>query len=207
MKRSNAFGVLLFALAAPCLHASSLEVGVMIDKEVGKAQVLAAGANGTQATAAGANSVSPSGLGLRVAYNFLDIHLASIGAVVNYHPKAQGDLTLPAPAGTVGKYGNQYNSIGVQVDWKFLINLHAGVDYRSEKLTTTGLVGSDSTTLNRPWATVGVGFSAPMPIVSPFVRLEVAAPLSTSSNGNNQDDFRKAMAPSLQVALYGGIRF
>ena len=47
----------------------------------------------------------------------------------------------------------------------------------------------------------------PTPVVSPFVRLEVAVPslkLRVSASG---DDFRKAMAPSLQVALYRGIRF
>jgi hypothetical protein len=47
----------------------------------------------------------------------------------------------------------------------------------------------------------------PTPVVSPFVRLELAVPLTQSDSSNSPDDFRKAMAPSLQVALYGGIRF
>ena len=149
--------------------------------------------------------MSPSGAGVRVAYTFLDLKVADLGAAVTYHPKAQGDLTLRG--NTIGKYGNEYASVGIQAEWKFLVNINAGLDYRSEKLTTTGLLGSDSTTLNRPWFRAGVGFSVPSPVVKPFVRLEVAVPVSTSSKTDSNDEFRKAMAPSLQVALYGGIRF
>ena len=179
------------------------EFGILLDKQIGRAEALATAGSGLGA--GGYDRVSPSGVGFRAAYTFLDLDIAELGAAVTYHPKANSNLT--SGGNIKGTFGDQYTAIGVQADWKLLLDLHAGLDLRSEKLTTTGLVGSDSTTLNRPWATVGVGFSAPMPIVSPFVRLEVAAPLSTSSNGNNQDDFRKAMAPSLQVALYGGIRF
>jgi hypothetical protein len=35
----------------------------------------------------------------------------------------------------------------------------------------------------------------------------VAVPLSNTDASTSTEDFRKAMAPSLQVALYGGIRF
>jgi len=98
-------------------------------------------------------------------------------------------------------------AIGVQADWKFLLNLHAGLDMRSEKLSTSTASANDSTTLTRPWVKAGVGYTLPTPVVSPFVRLELAVPLTQSDSANSPDDFRKAMAPSLQVALYGGIRF
>ena len=195
MKKSHALGIVLFTIAPLAVNASGLEVGLLADKEVGKAQVLAAGTQSGNQTG-NYDAVSPTGYGFRVAYNLLDLHVVSLGAGLTYHPKSQGDLVLKGS--TVGKYGNDYTSVGVQADWKFLVNVHAGLDYRSEKLTTAYTGGStDSTTLTRPWATVGLGFSAPMPVVSPFVRLEVAAPLSTPKSGDNPDDFRKAMAPSL----------
>jgi hypothetical protein len=78
---------------------------------------------------------------------------------------------------------------------------------RSEKLSTTTNSGTDSTTVTRPWVKAGVGYALPAPVLSPFVRLELAVPLTSYDAGTSTDDFRKAMAPSLQVALYGGIRF
>ena len=55
-------------------------------------------------------------------------------------------------------------AIGAQVDWKFLVNLHAGVDIRREKLTTEGSsgFGAGSTTYTRPWVKAGIGFSVPL---------------------------------------------
>jgi hypothetical protein len=205
MNKTLAFGLVLSALVPCTAQAGGLEVGILLDKEVGKGQALASAANGLPA--GGYDAVSPTGTGFRAAYTFLDLKIAGLGAAVTYHPKVQGDLV--ANGTTIGKYGNEYVAFGLQADWKFLVNIHAGVDYRSEKLTTAPAgFPTESTTLTRPWATVGLGFSAPMPVVSPFLRLEVAAPLSTpASKGDNNEDFRKAMAPSLQVALYGGIRF
>jgi len=205
MKKSTAVGFALIALAPLAARASGVEIGILADKQVGKVQALSAAASG-DFPSGNYDAVSPTGFGFRVGYTFLDLKIASLGAAMTYHPKAEGDLK--AAGTTYGKLGHDYAAIGLQADWKFLVNLHAALDYRSEKVTTAWNDGStDSTTLTRPWATVGVGVSLPMPVVSPFVRLEVAAPLSTPKSGDSSDDFRKAMAPSLQVALYGGIRF
>ena len=206
MKKMQAGGFALSVLLPLAVHAGGLEVGILGDKQVGKAQALAA-ATSTNPNPGSYDAVSPTGYGFRVAYTFLDLKVAGLGAAVTYHPKAEGNLELAGS--NLGKFGDEYTSVGLQADWKFLVNIHAGVDYRSEKLTSSPVPGmSGSTTLTRPWAKVGLGFSAPMPVVSPFIRLEVAAPLSTpASKGDNDEDFRKAMAPSLQVALYGGIRF
>ena len=206
MKKSTAVRLALTAMVAMTLHANDLELGILADKQVGKAQALAAGTSGNLQPGR-YDAVSPTGVGFRAAYTFLDLKIAGLGAAVTYHPKVQGDLV--AGGTTLGRYGSEYTSVGLQADWKFLVNLNAGVDYRAEKLTTVASAGgtSESTTLTRPWARVGIGFSAPLPVVSPFVRLEVAAPLTTPSNGGGPEDFRKAMAPSFQVALYGGIRF
>jgi hypothetical protein len=204
MKKTFVIGCALCALAPLTVRAGGLEVGILLDKEVGKAQALTGAASGGLRTG-NYDSVGPTGVGFRAAYTFLDLKIAGLGAAVTYHPKCEGDLKYNGS--TLGKFGNEYSSVGLQADWKFLINLDAGVDYRFEKLTTSLNGASDSTTLNRPWVRAGVGFSAPLPVVSPFVRLEVAAPLTTPAKGDGPDEFRKAMAPSFQVALYGGIRF
>ncbi|BDU71140.1 hypothetical protein [Mesoterricola silvestris] len=204
MKISSAVGCALLALAPATVHAGGLEVGLLVDKQVGKAQTLAAPSNGLKA--GNYDSVGPTGVGFRAAYTFLDLKIAGVGAVLTYHPKAEGDLKLGS--NNLGKFGSEYSSVGLQADWKFIINLNAGIDYRFEKLTTSGPgLPSETTNQGRPWVRAGVGFSAPLPVVSPFVRLEVAAPLSTSSKGDSNEEFRKAMSPSFQVALYGGIRF
>jgi hypothetical protein len=199
MKRAFAIGVLLLGLATVPAQAS--EFGLLLDKEIGRAESL--NAYGQGLNPGPYDAASPTGYGFRAAYTFLDLKVAELGAAVTYHPKSQDDLSGP----TAGKFGNEYVAIGVQADWKFLLNLHAGLDMRSEKLSTSTAGGSDSTTLTRPWVKAGVGFSMPTPVVSPFVRLELAVPLTQSDSSNSPDDFRKAMAPSLQVALYGGIRF
>ena len=202
MKKAFAIGVLLLGLAA--VPAKASEFGLLLDKEIGRAESF--NGSGQGLLPGNYDKSSPSGLGFRAAYTFLDMKVAELGAAVTYHPKSQDDLNVGGT--TIGKFGDQYVAIGVQADWKFLLNLHAGLDMRSEKLTTTTSSGSDSTTLTRPWVKAGVGFAMPTPVVSPFVRLEVAVPLTTSDTTNSSpDDFRKAMAPSLQVALYGGIRF
>ncbi|MDR3672848.1 MAG: hypothetical protein P4L36_18530 [Holophaga sp.] len=205
MMKAFATGVLLFGIAA--LPVKATEFGLLLDKEIGRAEALsAAGAAGSGLPMGGYDRSSPSGLGFRAAYTFLNLRAAELGAAVTYHPKIQDDLTV---GGTnVGKFGSEYMAIGVQADWKFLLNLHAGLDMRSEKLTTSPSGGgSDSTTLIRPWVKAGVGYTLPTPVVSPFVRLELAVPLTNSDSSSSAEDFRKAMAPSLQVALYGGIRF
>jgi hypothetical protein len=199
MKRAFAIGVLLCGLAVVPARAS--EFGLLLDKEIGRAEAL----GGSGPLAGSYDKASPTGLGFRAAYTFLNLKVAEFGAAVTYHPKSQDDLTRNGS--NIGKFGDQYVAIGVQADWKLLLDLHAGLDVRSEKLTTNAAGASDSTTVTRPWVKAGVGFAVPAPVVSPFVRLEVAVPLTSSDSSSNPDDFRKAMAPSLQVALYGGIRF
>ena len=200
----KAIGLGAFTLAMVALPVQASEFGLLLDKEVGRSETL--GAAGSGLPAGGYDRASPSGWGLRAAYTFLDLKVAELGAAITYHPKAEDDL-IGGSGGKQGKLGNEYLAVGVQADWKFLVNLHAGLDLRSEKVTTTANGVSDSTTVHRPWVKAGVGWSVPTPVVSPFVRLEVAVPLTSSDSSSSTDDFRKAMAPTLQVALYGGIRF
>lgn len=184
------------------LPASAGEVGLLIDKQFGKAQT--ASAFSTQKY----DAVNPTGLGIRGGFDLLDLKVAALQVNATWHNKTTEDLTY---GGT--KYGeleNQYWAVGAMVNWKLIVNVGAGVEYRSEKLTwrsaTPGL-GSGDTTLGRPWARVNLGFSIPTPVVSPFFALEVAAPLSKKDATGSPSDFVEALAPQVQVGIYGGIRF
>ena len=104
-------------------------------------------------------------------------------------------------------YPGDHVPSSLQPDWKFSVNLHPGLDFRSEKLTSAFSGILEGTSLNRSWVRAGVGYSASV-ATHPFVRLEVAAPLGTPAKGDTPDELlRKATVPSFQVALYGGIRF
>lgn len=192
--------VALVSAALSVVPATAAEVGILLDKQFGKAQAIAAGSTTKY------DAVSPTGFGIRAGFSVLDLKVAELGLTATYHPKAEGDLVV---AGTkLGKMGSEYIAIGAQVDWKFLVNLHAGVDMRSEKLTTTSLLGNkESNTITRPWVKAGIGFSLPTPVVSPFFRLEVAVAATKEDKVDTADNLRKALAPEYQVGLYGGIRF
>lgn len=177
------------------------EIGILADKQVGKAQALIVGGTRTDYDA-----VSPTGFGLRGGFDVLDLKVAALQLNATWHNKTTGDLATGGAK--VGELDNQYWAAGAMVNWKFLVNVGAGVEYRSEKLTWRPASGpSTDTTLGRPWARVNVGFSIPTPLVSPFLTLEVAAPLSKKDNGGNLSDLTEALAPQVQVGIYGGIRF
>lgn len=176
------------------------EVGLLIDKQFGKAQAASFG------TGQKYDAVSPTGFGIRGGFDVLDLKVAALQVNATWHNKTTGDLNY---GGT--KYGeleNQYWAAGAMVNWKLLVNVGAGVEYRSEKLTfrPTGGASTDST-LGRPWARVNVGFSIPTPVVSPFFLLEVAAPLSKKDATSTTKDLTDALAPQVQIGVYGGIRF
>lgn len=184
------------------LPASAGEVGVLLDKQVGKAQTAAFG------TGQKYDAVSPTGFALRGGFDLLDLKVAALQLNATWHNKTTGDLSY---GGT--KYGeleNQYWAVGAMVNWKLLVNVGAGVEYRTEKLTyrvTAPIAGSGDTTQGRPWARVNVGFSIPTPLVSPFFTLEVAAPLSKKDTTATYGDLSEALAPQVQIGIYGGIRF
>ena len=194
------------ALATPLL--ASGEVGILLDKQFGKAQSVAVG----QMVASGNyDSVSPSGVGFRVGTSFLDLGVMSVGVNATYHPKAEEDLKWNGAK--VGKVGMEYAAVGAGLDWKLLLNLHAGIEIRRERISGElplpgggGIISGNSTS-TRPWMKLGVGFVAPLPLVSPFVRLELAMPTTKTDKTGTPDDLRQALAPQFQVALYGGIRF
>ncbi len=95
--------------------------------------------------------------------------------------------------------------MGAMFNFKALVAVGAGVEYRSEKITGP----TTSTTYGRPWARVNAGYAFPTPLVKPFIGIEVAAPLTKKDYNDSlsSEDTLKAFAPKLQVGVYGGIRF
>ena len=196
--------LLVPVLAALPVFAGDLELGVLLDKQYSKAQA---------STFVGSNvnyeSISPTGLGVRVGFDVLDLKVAALQLNGTWHNKTTSDLNIGGVKR--GEFDNQYWAAGAMVNWKLLVNVGAGVEYRSEKLAWRNYVpalpaGAESTQ-GRPWARVNVGFSIPTPIVSPFFLFEVAAPLSKNSSTSTPKDFTEALAPQVQIGIYGGIRF
>lgn len=187
----------MFALAACMLPASAGELGLLYSKQFGKAQAI-----GNQEYKA----VDTAAVGIRGSLSVVNLKVMEFSFTGTYQPKAEADLTFQGAK--LGKYGVGYAAIGAQVDWKLLLNLNAGVEMRRETLSwDLGALGRDESTLTRPWARAGIGFSLPLPVVSPFIRLEVAVPLSKEDRTSSPDSIRKALAPQSQVGLYAGIRF
>ena len=182
------------------------EVGLLLDKQVGKAQVANLGATKSSSF----DSISPTGFGIRGGYDVLDLKVAALQLNATWHNKTTGDITTGGIK--YGELDNQYWAAGAMVNWKLLVNVGAGLEYRSEKQTWrhspyASTLTNDSTTQGRTWARVNLGFSIPTPVVSPFFALEVAAPLTKKDASNVPKDFAEALAPQLQIGIYGGIRF
>ena len=191
--------LLLLSMVA-VLPATAGELGILVDKQAGKAQT--ATAFSTQKY----DAISPTGLGLRGGFDVLDLKVAALQLNATWHNKTKGDLTYGGA--NYGEFENQYWAAGAMVNWKLLVNVGAGVEYRSEKLTFRPISGaSTDSTLVRPWARVNIGFSIPTPVVSPFFLFEVAAPLSKKDSTSTPKDLTEALAPQVQIGLYGGIRF
>jgi hypothetical protein len=195
--------LLAAALLAASPAATAGELGLFADKLQGQSKVDGLGSR--------YDAVGPSGFGVRGAYTVVNLKVAELGITASYRPDTEADLFIKGPAGTTqrGRMGVSYAAIGAQVDWKFLVSLHAVVEMRHERLVWRGLPsGNGSSTLDRPWARVGVGFSLPVPVLSPLVRLEFSAPLrKEDSNLLSSGDLREALAPKAQAALYVGFRF
>ncbi len=200
---------LLPALLVPmlALPASSAELGLLLDKQFGKAQTVAAIGG---MPVGKFDAIQPAGFGIRAGFSVLDLKVAELGLTATYHPKAEEDLVVQNVK--AGKYSSEYIALGAQVDWKFLVNIHAGVDLRREKYTLSDFEGlnvglNGDNTVTRPWIKAGIGFSVPTPLVSPFFRLEVAMATTKEDKKDSADNLRKALAPEYQIGLYGGIRF
>jgi hypothetical protein len=195
-------GKLLAVSLLAALPAMAGELGILADKQIGQAQAASFG------TSQKYDAVSPTGFGLRGGFDVVDLKIAALQLNATWHNKTTGDLTVNGTK--LGELDNQYWAAGAMVNWKLLVNVGAGVEYRSEKLTwrsTVPALSNGDATQGRTWARVNIGFSIPTPVVSPFFAVEVAAPLSKKDSTTTPKDLVEALAPQVQIGVYGGIRF
>jgi hypothetical protein len=84
-----------------------------------------------------------------------------------------------------------------------------GLDYRMEKLNTTNSSGISDVSYPRPWLRATAGYAIPSPVVKPFIGLEVGVPLTSKGFDikDNQQELFRALAPKMQIGIYGGVRF
>ena len=182
-------------LVAP-LAAQSFEVGLNVSRQ-----------QYPSITELGAFKVEPQDKTVvagRFGYSIVDLGPALFQVTAVYQPKVDTDVKVNG-ATSATQLGQEYWGLGAMFNFKALVAVGAGVEYRSEKLTTPGL----STTYGRPWARVNAGYAFPTPLVKPFIGVEVAVPLTKKDYNDSlgTEDTLKALAPKLQVGVYGGIRF
>jgi hypothetical protein len=146
----------------------------------------------------------------RFGYTIVDLGPALFQVTAAYQPKVDTDVKING-ATSATPLGQEYWGVGAMFNFKALVAVGAGIEYRSEKLSSPGKLSSPefSTTYGRPWARVNVGFAFPTPLVKPFIGIEVAAPLAKKDYNDSlsTEDIYRTLAPKLQIGIYGGIRF
>jgi hypothetical protein len=194
----------LALIAALPLAAQDYELGLFVGQQTYRDQKDATGDN--------FKFKKSTVVAARFGYSVVDLGPALFQLTAGYQPKVEAKFDL-APGETMeGKLKHEYWSLGVMFNFKSLVAVGAGLEYRSEKLNAENGPQSNSTTYGRPWAKVSFGYAFPLPEVKPFIGLEVAAPLTSQSVsatefGVDTSKTLKGSAPKLQVGLYGGVRF
>ena len=193
---------LALVLATLPACAQDFEVGLFLGQNTYKSQTIL----GTEL-----KPKTKSVAAARLGFSIVDLGPALFQFTVGYQPKVKTEFDANG-ANTGYEYGDQYWSAGLMFNFKAFVAVGAGIEYRGEKLSLEGPGLNQSTTYGRPWARVNVGFSFPTPVVKPFVGVEAAMPLSTTSVTDAEylsdpDKALKSHAPNFQVGVYGGIRF
>ncbi len=176
--------ILLPLLFVAPLAAQSFELGLNVSRQ----------SYTTQTAPPGIEPQDKTVVAGRIGYSFLDLGPALFQVTAVYQPKADTEVQSSGAA-TPWKVGHEYAGVGVMFNFKALVAIGAGVDYRFEKSTYTDTL-TTSHTFSRPWARVNAGYAFPTPLVKPFIGIEAAVPLT-----------KEDLAPKFQVGLYGGVRF
>lgn len=193
-------------LALVPASAGEFEAGLLVGKPGAKG---ASAPFSVRPWAGAAEALDTGPMGFRFGWNPFDLKVASVWFTAAFQPKGAEDPSAGSPPGS--RSSSEYVALGAQVDWTFLVNLHAGVDLRRERPAFTevpppsGSAGSPMNT--RPWLKAGVGYTLPAPVLQPFLRLEVAWAVSREASQDALESPRKPLPPEYQVGLYGGIRF
>ncbi|HZU52976.1 MAG TPA: hypothetical protein VFF77_03715 [Holophagaceae bacterium] len=160
--------------------------------------------------------------GLRFGYNFMSVGPLEVqgNATVQFNNSEDFNWSDGSSSIKVGTVDYKYWAVGAAVNWNFLVRLGVGLEYRSESLSSkySAFVPSQyntSTTYRRPWIRATAGYVFPSPIVKPFIGIEAAIPVTSTSfsssdlSGTNPnfDKLNKSLAPKAQYGIYAGIRF
>jgi len=143
---------------------------------------------------------------VRFGYSVVDIGPALFQITAGHQPEAKTTINVTLGGTPQGQedFKQSHWSVGAMFNFKAVVAVGAGLEYRAEKLETL----NESTTYNRPWARLNVGYAIPSPVVKPFIGVEVAFPLTTTSNKfDTIENTLKSMAPKSQVGIYAGVRF
>jgi len=193
---------LALLLGAP-LAAQSFEVGLF----VGQQQYPSPHMEVSPGLTGQLNLDNKTVYGARFGYSIVDIGPALFQVTAGYQPESKTALkpTLGGvPSGTPAELKQSHWSVGAMFNFKAVVAVGAGLEYRAEKLDVEG----ESTTYNRPWIRANIGYAIPSPLVKPFFGLEVAFPLTSTSNKfDSIENTLKSMAPKNQIGIYAGIRF
>ncbi len=151
-------------------------------------------------------------VGARFGYSVVDLGPALFQVTAGYQPEVKTDFEIDGTAFPGVEFTQKHWSVGAMFNFKAGVAFGAGLEYRNESLGLKGPGGDISTTYGRPWARANVGFAFPTPLVKPFLGLEVAVPLTSTSPSltdysSDEKSFLKAHAPKMQVGIYGGLRF
>lgn len=151
-------------------------------------------------------------VGARFGYSVVDLGPALFQLTAGYQPEVKTDVEVNGTAIPGVEYRQKHWSVGAMFNFKAGVAIGAGVEYRNESLGLKAPGTDISTTYGRPWARANVGFAFPTPLVKPFLGLEVAVPMTSSSPSatdynNDEKSFLKAHAPKMQVGIYAGLRF
>lgn len=199
--------VLLFPLLAMLpLSAQSWEIGLFAGQQSYNSLSYSAVGHSVYGSAS-----RKAAVGARLGYSVMDLGPAVLQVTAAVQPSVttsaritSAGTTTPGPGNSTDSgpmdYRTSFTSAGMMLQFKAPVTVGAGLEMRFEKL---GLPATEAT-FARPWLRAHLGLAIPIPLLKPFIGLEVAAAITS------RDDFRepaKSLAPKTQVGVYAGIRF
>jgi hypothetical protein len=188
------------------LAAQTFEVGVF----VGQQQYPSPHAEVAPGTTLRMEADNKTVYAARFGFSVVDLGPALLQLTAGFQPEVKS-TTKASLGGSpyIGTFKENHWSAGAMLNFKALVALGAGLEFRSERLSGDLDGASDSTTYNRVWVRLNAGYAIPTPVVKPFFGVEAAFPLSNKSLEvtSTNSDALKSLAPKSQIGVYAGIRF
>ncbi len=201
----------ILALVSAPLAAQSFEAGVTYNWNPSRTQSVDIGGSSSDIKAD-----TWKAAGLRFGYSFMSFGPAELQGTAAYQSKNEQDVLVNGSNSSTGaKEEYSYWALGASVNWNFLVRLGVGLEYRSERLHfhQSGGGFDSSTTYGRPWLRAHAGYVFPMPVVKPFIGLQMGLPLTSNSfsaqdlSNGDVDKLNKGIAPKAEYGVYAGLRF